>query len=82
MKAFASPKMLEWVGLLSGAVLLLVTLLLPSRLNEDALLAYLAPFIFFTGLSAGSLALLLVPALTGGLWGVYQIGRASCRERV
>jgi hypothetical protein len=37
----------------------------PARL----MLSYLFVFIFFTGLSVGSLALLMIHALTGGSWG-------------
>lgn len=37
--------------------------------GQQALLSYLFAFMFFTGLSVGSLALLMIHTLTGGAWG-------------
>lgn len=58
-----------WLGGLAGAGLLLICLLSARHDQQQALLSYLAAFLFFTGLSLGSVALLLVHALTGGAWG-------------
>lgn len=60
---------LRSIGLIAGVCLLLVLLLLGRASPRQALLSYLFAFVFFTGLSTGSLALLLVHLLTGGAWG-------------
>ena len=57
------------ISLLIGALALLACLWLGRYAARQALLSYLFAFVFFTGLSIGSLALALVPALTGGEWG-------------
>jgi len=61
---------LRWLGPIGGVCLLLVCLLLGRASPQQALLSYLFAFVFFTGLSVGSLALVLVHVLTGGEWGV------------
>ncbi len=58
----------EWIAALCG-LLLLAGLLLPVAPAQQRLLSYLFAFVFFTGLSVGSLALLMAHILTGGLWG-------------
>lgn len=58
-----------WLAPVLG-VLLLIGLFMGRRDPQQALLSYLAAFVFFTGLSLGSLALLLVHVLTGGAWGL------------
>jgi len=50
---------------------LLGCLLLGWGAPRQALLSYLFAFLFFTGLSVGSLALAMVHVLTGGAWGFY-----------
>jgi hypothetical protein len=59
-----------WLGLPLGIVLLLLVSYLGRRDPQQALLSYLAAFMFFTGLSLGSLALVLLHLLTGGAWGL------------
>lgn len=60
----------SWPGPLLGVVLLLLGALIGRGNPQQALLSYLAAFIFFTGLSLGSLALMLIHLLTGGAWGL------------
>lgn len=57
------------ISLLIGALALLVCAWLGVADARQALLSYLFAFVFFTGLSIGSLALAMVPVLTGGEWG-------------
>ncbi|HEV2716733.1 MAG TPA: hypothetical protein VGU64_15835, partial [Terriglobales bacterium] len=58
------------IALVVGA-LLIVILLLGLFLNRDQFFhAYLVGFIFWTGITAGSLALLCLQHLTGGAWGL------------
>ncbi|MGB6603777.1 MAG: hypothetical protein WA747_03990 [Steroidobacteraceae bacterium] len=57
------------IAAVAGAVLLVLCLLAGRVAPRQGLLSYLFAFLFFTGLSAGSLALLLVHVLTGGAWG-------------
>lgn len=60
----------QWLGLGTGVAALVACLLLGLwHEPRQALLGYLYAFCFFTGLSVGSLALLMVHALTGGQWG-------------
>jgi hypothetical protein len=59
-----------WIGLPAGTLLLLLCLIIGWNEPQQALLSYLAAFLFFTGLSVGSLALLLIHVLTGGVWGI------------
>ena len=62
----------QWLALLIGVLALVACLLLGLfRDPRQTLLSYLFAFFFFTGLSVGSLALLMVHALTGGAWGWY-----------
>ncbi|MBV8742770.1 MAG: hypothetical protein JOZ12_13360 [Sinobacteraceae bacterium] len=58
----------EWLAAVCG-LLLLAALLLPLGSAQQRLLSYLFAFVFFTGLSVGSLALLMAHILTGGAWG-------------
>ena len=57
------------VSLLIGCLALLACAWLGRYEVRQTLLSYLVAFIFFTGLSIGSLALAMVPVLTGGEWG-------------
>ena len=60
----------QWFALLIGIVALVACLLLGLwREPKQALLSYLFAFFFFTGLSIGSLALLMIHAITSGAWG-------------
>jgi hypothetical protein len=59
-----------WPGLLVGVLLLLLCLWRGLASPQQALLSYLFAFLFFTGLSLGSLAIVMVHVLTGGAWGV------------
>jgi hypothetical protein len=62
----------QWFAILVGILALVACLLLGLfRDPRQALLSFLFAFFFFTGLSLGSLALLMVHALTGGAWGWY-----------
>lgn len=59
----------QWLALAAGAAALLLCAWSGRSDARQALLSYLFAFLFFTGLSLGSLALLMVHALTGGEWG-------------
>lgn len=59
----------QWIGLSIGVFSLLMCLLLGRSSPQQGLLSYLFAFLFFTGLSVGSLAVLMVHLLTGGEWG-------------
>ncbi|HEX7128531.1 MAG TPA: hypothetical protein VF217_00515, partial [Rhodanobacteraceae bacterium] len=62
----------QWFAILVGILALVACLLLGLFGDpQQTLLSYLFAFFFFTGLSLGSLALLMVHALTGGAWGWY-----------
>ena len=59
----------QWIALSMGVLALLLCLVLGLASPQQALLSYLFAFLFFTGLSLGSLAVLMVHLLTGGAWG-------------
>ncbi|MGH8147509.1 MAG: hypothetical protein ACREPY_14395 [Rhodanobacteraceae bacterium] len=62
----------QWAALVTGVLALVACLLLGLFVSaQQTLLSYLFAFLFFTGLSVGSLALLMVHVLTGGAWGYY-----------
>lgn len=65
------PRRFEWLALVIGLLGLLGCLLLGLVSTRQALLSYLFAFVFFTGLSVGSLALAMVHPLTGGAWGYF-----------
>lgn len=69
MRSASPGPALSWIALVVGVCLLLLCLLLGRESPQQALLSYLFAFMFFTGLSVGSLALVLVHLLTGGGWG-------------
>ena len=69
MRPRTAGKHWRLISLLIGALALLACLWLGRHAARQALLSYLFAFVFYTGLSIGSLALALVPALTGGEWG-------------
>src|SRR3569833_563484 len=58
----------QWIAAVSGGVLL-GCLLLGFAPAQERLLSYLFAFLFFTGISIGSLALVMVHVLSGGAWG-------------
>ena len=58
----------QWIAAVSGGVLL-GCLLLGFAPAQERLLSYLFAFLFFTGISIGSLALIMVHVLSGGAWG-------------
>lgn len=59
----------RWFGL-AAAVALLGCVLLGISAPRQALLAYLAAYVFFLAPALGSVAMLMVNVLTGGRWGV------------
>lgn len=66
------PRRFEWLLPPVGVLALVGCLLLGFRGDmHQTLLSYLFAFVFFTGLSAGSLAVAFVHPLTGGAWGWY-----------
>ena len=69
MRAYPPSPRASGIALIVGLALLLGCLLVGRSVPRQGLLSYLFAFVFFTGLSAGSLALLLVHMLTGGAWG-------------
>ncbi|HJU07051.1 MAG TPA: hypothetical protein VJ727_01025 [Rhodanobacteraceae bacterium] len=82
MTAWLPRTRTEWLALLIGAAALIACGWLGTRAPLQALLSYLFAFFFFTGLSAGSLALLMVHALTGGAWGWYSRAPLLAAARV
>ena len=58
-----------WIALGVGMLALLISAVLGLAEPRQALLAYLFALLFFTGLSTGALALLMIHQLTGGAWG-------------
>lgn len=70
MNAWLPRDRSQWLALSVGVLALIACLLLGLAEAQQALLSYLFAFVFFTGLGAGSLALLMVHALTGGAWGL------------
>ncbi|HEY3730801.1 MAG TPA: hypothetical protein VGL28_06010 [Steroidobacteraceae bacterium] len=71
MSARAKAHGIRWVATSIGVLSLLACLAIGRKAPEQALLSYLFAFLFFTGLSIGSLAVLLVHGLTGGSWGTW-----------
>ncbi|MGH8137571.1 MAG: hypothetical protein ACREVV_05170 [Steroidobacteraceae bacterium] len=71
MNAWLPRGATQWTALPIAVLALLACLLLGFASPQQGLLSYLFAFVFFTGLSLGSLALLMVHALTGGAWGDY-----------
>jgi hypothetical protein len=61
----------RWAALAVATLALVGCLLLGWGAPRQALLSYLFAFLFFTGLSVGSLALAMVHVLTGGAWGFH-----------
>lgn len=62
----------QWLALGLGVLGLVACLLLGLMVSaKQSMLSYLFAFVFFCGLSVGSLALLMVHALTGGAWGYH-----------
>jgi hypothetical protein len=60
-----------WLLLACGVSILSIGWLMEWHTPLQALSSYLFAFVFFTGLSLGSLALIMVHALTGGAWGIH-----------
>jgi hypothetical protein len=61
---------MQWLALVIGLAALAACVLLGlAREPRQAMLSWLYSFFFFTGVSAGSLALLMTHSLTGGAWG-------------
>lgn len=60
-----------WLLLVGLAALLACLWLAMVSSTRQVLLSYLFAFVFFCGLSTGSLAMLMVHAMTGGAWGHY-----------
>ncbi|HJU26761.1 MAG TPA: hypothetical protein VJ722_08810, partial [Rhodanobacteraceae bacterium] len=71
MTAWLPRTRTQWIALIAGVVALVALGLPGPHDTQQALLSYLFAFFFFTGLCVGSLALLMVHALTGGAWGHY-----------
>jgi hypothetical protein len=62
------PRGSAWIAFAVGIAALLLCASPGMGTKHDALLSYLYTFLFFTGLSTGSMALAMIPALTGGAW--------------
>lgn len=82
MNAWRPHSHTQWIALLIGVVSLLACLLLSFAFPQQGLLSYLFAFLFFTGLSVGSLALVMVHLLTGGAWGDYLRPQLLAAARV
>jgi hypothetical protein len=68
MNAWLPQGRVQWIAALAGMVLL-GCLLAGFASARERLLSYLFCFLFFTGISIGSLALIMVHVLSGGAWG-------------
>lgn len=68
MSAWLPHSRAQWISALAG-VALLGCLLVDFAPAQERLLSYLFAFVFFTGVSIGSLALIMVHVLSGGAWG-------------
>ncbi|HEY3519457.1 MAG TPA: hypothetical protein VGK80_00260, partial [Rhodanobacteraceae bacterium] len=66
MTAWPPRTRTEWLALVLGVAALIACGLLGAHAPGQTLISYSFAFFFFTGLSIGSLALLMVHALTGG----------------
>jgi hypothetical protein len=64
-----------------GTVVLIIAALVSATMREQALRSWLLGFIFWAGISIGSLGILLLQYLTGGAWGIVtrRILEASSR---
>lgn len=71
MNAPSPLRRTQWLARAVGVLALLVCLMLGFASPQQGLLSYLFAFVFFTGLSLGSVAVLMVHVLTGGAWGDY-----------
>ena len=74
-------KRVSMIALIAGGLSLLI-LLVGALLDRNQFFhAYLVGFIFWTGISVGSLALLMLQHLTGGAWGlvIRRVLEASTR---
>ena len=71
----------QWLALACGVALLLLCVAFGWGAPQQALGSYLFAFLFFTGLSLGSVALLMVHALTGGAWGEWLRPQLLCAAR-
>jgi hypothetical protein len=71
MSAWLPRSRLQWITLLIGVFAVLACVLLGRSGPQQTLLSYLFAFLFYTGLSVGSLAVLMVYQVTGGAWGDY-----------
>lgn len=70
MNAWLPRTLAQWLALLIGIAALVACALLGLWGNpKQTMLSWLFAFFFFTGLSVGSLALLMTHSLTGGAWG-------------
>lgn len=70
MNAWLPRTLAQWLALLIGVAALLACALLGLWGDpKQTMLSWLYAFFFFTGLSVGSLALLMTHSLTGGAWG-------------
>ena len=70
MNAWLPHTLAQWLALLIGVAALIACALLGLWGDtRQTMLSWLYAFFFFTGLSVGSLALLMAHSLTGGAWG-------------
>ena len=72
----------SWIALGCGVPALLIGAWIGWAEPRQMLLSYLFAFLFFTGLSVGSLALLMIHTLTGGAWGFDLRPALSAAARV
>ena len=69
------------IGAILSLILLIVAVVLPD-LRESVLRAWLLGFIFWGGISIGSLGILILQYLTGGAWGVVIRRTSEAASRV
>ncbi|MEI7035328.1 hypothetical protein [Fulvimonas yonginensis] len=69
MRRWPRASRAEWIAAVVGVLASLACLLLGLRMPREALLAYLFAWLCWLAPTVGSVALLLIHALTGGDWG-------------
>lgn len=67
---FSDPRRWQWQALAVGIILLVVSIIGAFFNPDEFFHSYLMGYLFWAGLTLGSMALVMVQYLTGGAWGV------------